>query len=71
MQRKKQKDTITPIKKPTKTVTGTTKPGTGGGGFTPTTTAQNVARTASRVDSSGNVKAYGLAKGGLARMLGE
>ena len=69
--KKKQKDTITPIKKPTKTVTGTTKPGTGGGGFTPTTTAQNVARTASRVDSSGNVKAYGLAKGGLARMLGE
>ena len=69
--KKKQKDTITPIKKPTKTVTGTTNPGTGGGGFTPTTTAQNVARTASRVDSSGNVKAYGLAKGGLARMLGE
>ena len=68
---KKQKDTITPIKKPTRTVTGTTKPGTGGGGYTPTTKAQNVARTASRVDSSGNVKAYGLAKGGLARMLGE
>ena len=68
---KKQKDTITPIKKPTRTVTGTTKPGTGGGGYTPTTKAQNVARTKSRVDSSGNVKAYGLAKGGLARMLGE
>ena len=30
---KKQRDTIvTPIKKPTRTVTGTTKPGTGGGG---------------------------------------
>ncbi len=71
---KKQKDTITPIKKPTKTLTGTTKPGTGGGGgggYTPTTKAQNISRTASRVDSSGNVKAYGLAKGGLARMLGE
>ena len=62
----KQKDIIIPPKKPT-----TTKTGTGGGGFTPTTTAQNIARTASRVDSSGNVKAYGLAKGGLARMLGE
>jgi hypothetical protein len=62
----KQKDVIIPPKKPT-----TTKPGTGGGGFTPTTTAQNIARTASRVDPSGNVKAYGLAKGGLARMLGE
>ncbi len=67
----KQKDIIIPPKKPKKITT--TKPGTGGdgGGFTPTTTAQNVARTASRVDSSGNVKAYGLAKGGLARMLGE
>ena len=33
MQRKKQKDKIiTPRKKPIKTVTGTTKPGTGGGG---------------------------------------
>ena len=67
---KKQKD-ITPPPKPKRTTT--TKPGTGGGGggFTPTTRAQNVARTASRVDSSGNVKAYGLAKGGIARMLGE
>ena len=67
-----QKDTTAPPKKPIRPIT-TTKPGTGGdgGGFTPTTTAQNVARTASRVDSSGNVKAYGLAKGGLARMLGE
>lgn len=67
-----QKDTITPIKKPTRTVTGTTKPGTGGGGggFTPTTTAQNIARTTSRVED-GRVKAYGLAKGGIARMLGE
>ena len=71
--KKKQKDTIAPPQKPKKIKTTTTKPGTGGGGgdFTPTTTAQNVARTASRVDSSGNVKAYGLAKGGLARMLGE
>ena len=67
-----RKNKIIPPKKPKK-ITTTTKPGTGGddGGFTPTTTAQNVARTASRVDSSGNVKAYGLAKGGLARMLGE
>lgn len=72
LQDAKTKDkVITPIKKPTRTVTGTTKPGTGGGGYTPTTKAQNVARTKSRVDSSGNVKAYGLAKGGLARMLGE
>ena len=75
--KKKQKDIIPPQKSKkttiTKPVTEITKPGTGGGGggFTPTTTAQNVARTASRVDSSGNVKAYGLAKGGLARMLGE
>ena len=63
-----------PTKKTKKTtpVTGTTKPGTGGGGggFTPTTTAQNVARTTSRVED-GRVKAYGLAKGGLAAMLGE
>ena len=69
-----QKNIITPLKKPTKTtsVTGTTKPGTSGGGgsFTPTTTAQNVARTTSRVED-GKVKAYGLAKGGLAAMLGE
>jgi len=67
----KQKDTVIPPQKPKRTTT--TKPGTGGGGggFTPTTTAQNVARTASRVDSSGNVKAYGLARGGLAAMLGE
>ena len=35
-----------------------------GGGYQPTTTAQNVARTSSRVDSSGNIKAYGLADGG-------
>ena len=58
--------------KKTTPVTGTTKPGTGGGGggFTPTTTAQNVARTTSRVED-GRVKAYGLAKGGLAAMLGE
>ena len=60
-----------PTKKTKKTtpVTGTTKPGTGGG-FTPTTTAQNIARTTSRVED-GRVKAYGLAKGGIARMLGE
>ena len=64
-------DTTAPPKKPTKPITGTTKPGTnGGGGFTPTTTAQNIARTTSRVED-GRVKAYGLAKGGLARMLGE
>ena len=70
--KKKQKDTIAPPQKSKKIKTTTTKPGTGGGGdFTPTTTAQNVARTASRVDPSGNVKAYGLAKGGLAAMLGE
>jgi hypothetical protein len=39
-----------------------------GGGYQPTTTAQNVSRTSSRVDSSGGVKAYGLADGGLATM---
>jgi hypothetical protein len=39
-----------------------------GGGYQPTTTAQNVARTASRVGPGGNVKAYGLAMGGLATM---
>ena len=49
----------------------TSSGGGGGGGYTPTTRAQNISRTASRVDSSGNVRAYGLAKGGLARMLGE
>ena len=66
-----QKDTTAPPKKPIKPIT-TTKPGTGdgGGGFTPTTTAQNIARTTSRVED-GRVKAYGLAKGGIARMLGE
>ena len=65
--RKTQKDTAAPPQKPKRTTT--TKPGTGGG-FTPTTTAQNIARTTSRVED-GRVKAYGLAKGGLARMLGE
>jgi len=35
-----------------------------GGGYQPTTTAQNVARTSSRVGSGGNVKAYGLKEGG-------
>ena len=39
--------------------------GNGGGGYQPTTTAQNKARTASRVGPGGNVKAYGLADGGL------
>ena len=72
---KKQKDTIVPPQKTKKIKTTTTKPGTGGdggdgGGFTPTTTAQNIARTTSRVED-GRVKAYGLAKGGIARMLGE
>jgi len=69
--KKKRKDMITPIRKLNRVVTGTTKPGTGGGGgFTPTTTAQNIAKTTSRVED-GRVKAYGLAKGGIARMLGE
>ena len=35
------------------------------GGYQPTTRAQNVARTSSRVGPGGNVKAYGLAHGGL------
>ena len=35
-----------------------------GGGYQPTTIAQNVARTSSRVGSGGNVKAYGLKEGG-------
>ena len=34
------------------------------GGYQPTTTAQNVARTSSRVGPGGNVKAYGLKEGG-------
>jgi len=34
-------------------------------GYQPTTTAQNRARTASRVSSSGGIRAYGLALGGL------
>jgi len=37
----------------------------GGGGYQPTTTAQNRARTASRVSPSGKMRAYGLALGGL------
>ena len=39
--------------------------GGGDGGYQPTTTAQNRARTASRVSSSGGIRAYGLASGGL------
>ena len=42
--------------------------GGGGGGYQPTTRAQNVARTASRVGPGGNIKAYGLASGGLANL---
>lgn len=70
--KKKQKDTITPIKKPTRTVTGTTKPGTGGGGFD--TSAADKAGTSlgsgqfSPKTSRGR---SGYTLGGLARMLGE
>ena len=39
-----------------------------GGGYQPTTTAQNVSRTSSRVGPGGNVRAYGLKDGGLATM---
>jgi len=39
--------------------------GGGGGGYQPTTKAQNIARTASRVGPGGNIKAYGLASGGI------
>jgi len=39
--------------------------GSGDRGYQPTTTAQNKARTASRVSSSGKMRAYGLASGGL------
>ena len=39
--------------------------GRGNRGYQPTTRAQNVARTSSRVGPGGNVKAYGLAHGGL------
>jgi len=46
------------------TVTNVTQPGDGGQGYQPTTRAQNVARTASRVGPGGNVRAYGLAQGG-------
>ena len=42
--------------------------GGGGGGYQPTTRAQNVARTESRVGPGGNVKAYGLASGGIANL---
>ena len=38
------------------------------GGYQPTTTAQNVARTSSRVRDDGTIKAYGLKDGGLATM---
>ena len=40
--------------------------GGGGGGYQPTTKAQNIARTASRVGPGGDIKAYGLASGGRA-----
>ena len=46
------------------TVTNVTQAGDGGQGYHPTTRAQNVARTASRVGPGGNVRAYGLAQGG-------
>lgn len=70
---KKQKDKIiTPIKKPTKTVTGTTKPGTGGGGGRQVDTSRGAVRGAQQDIS--NYQDFGevpLSKGGLARMLGE
>ena len=66
--KKKQKDTITPIKKPTKKVTGTTKPGTGNDrdNFN-----QNVNRIATANQEAQENAAGYFAKGGLARMLGE
>ena len=70
--KKKQKDTITPIRKPTRTVTGTTKPGTGGGGGRQVDTSRGAVRGAQQDIS--NYQDFGevpLAKGGLARMLGE
>jgi len=71
--KKKQKDTITPIKKPTRTVTGTTKPGTGGGGGGRQVDTSRGAVRGAQQDIS-NYQDFGevpLAKGGLARMLGE
>ena len=70
--RKKQKDTITPIKKPTKPIIGTTKPGTGGGGGRQVDTSRGAVRGAQQDIS--NYQDFGevpLAKGGIARMLGE
>ena len=61
------------IEKTVKKIKKTTSPiitsGGDGGGYTPTTTSQNVSRTESRVDSSGNVKAYGLRDGGRAAFM--
>jgi hypothetical protein len=55
--------------KPTtkKTSTTTTTGGGGGRSYSQPSTAQNRARTASRVSSSGKMRAYGLADGGPAR----
>ena len=71
-----QKNIITPLKKPTKTtsVTGTTKPGTGGGGGGFDTSAADKAGTSlgsgqfSPKTSKGR---SGYTSGGIARMLGE
>ena len=67
-----QKDTTAPPKKPTKPITGITKPGTGGGGGRQVDTSRGAVRGAQQDIS--NYQDFGevpLAKGGLARMLGE
>ena len=68
--KKKQKDTIVPPQKPKRTTT--TKPGTGGGGGRQVDTSRGAVRGAQQDIS--NYQDFGevpLAKGGLARMLGE
>ena len=56
---------LTPPPKKTYVAPASPHEGGDGGGYQPTTRAQNVARTASRVGPGGQVKAYGLAHGGL------
>jgi hypothetical protein len=59
--------TKTTTKPTTKKTSTTTTTGGGGRSYSQPSTAQNRARTASRVSSSGKMRAYGLADGGPAR----
>ncbi len=74
LQDAKTKDkVITPRKKPTRTVTGTTKPGTGGGGGFDTSAADKAGTSLGSGQFSPKTSRgrSGYTLGGLARMLGE